>query len=138
MKFRHIWTIIPVAIASLAVATGAKADTLNITETSANPVVVESSVSATQSSPCGNIAIAPSHVVTLADDFDNLRFTVAGEGQPTLMIQEAGGRTTCVQADGFSGGVVEVPGFWAKGSYTLFIGNRSPGQYSYTLSISHL
>lgn len=99
-------------------------------------VVVNGTASSTSSGQCGFIAAAPTQVVQVTEAFTSLRFSVQGEGAPTLLITGPGGRSQCVMADSFSGGKIEVPGVWERGSYSLFVGDRAAGSHPYTLSIS--
>jgi hypothetical protein len=69
----------------------------------------------------------PNHVINLSDDFSYLRFSVQSAGQPTLLIEGPNG-SSCVQADNLSGGKIEAPGYWEKGSYQVYVGDRAGGQ----------
>lgn len=84
---------------------------------------------------CGMMAAAPNYVVNLTTNFNYLRFTVQSEspGQPTLLIQGPNG-SSCLQA--VPGGDIEVPGYWEKGTYSIFIGDRVGGQHPYTFGIT--
>jgi hypothetical protein len=52
-----------------------------------------------------------------------------------MLIDGPGGRF-CVLADNYSANKPELAGFWQLGNYLVYVGNLSPGQYNYTLSIS--
>uniref|UniRef100_A0ACD5GPU0 Uncharacterized protein n=1 Tax=Desertifilum tharense IPPAS B-1220 TaxID=1781255 RepID=A0ACD5GPU0_9CYAN len=39
-------------------------------------------------------------------------------------------------SDNLSGGVLEVPGYWEQGTYSLYVGDRAGGSHNYTLSVS--
>ena len=82
---------------------------------------------------CGMIAAAPNYVVNLAKDFNYLRFSVKSAGQPTILIQGPYG-SSCVQA--LPGGSLEVPGYWEKGTYSIYIGDVAGSQHPYTLRIT--
>jgi hypothetical protein len=128
------WAVIPTALAiALATATSAYSDTVQTPLQS--PVVVNGNSGGSQSGACGFVANAPSQVVVVNQPTP-LRFTVQGQGQPTLLITGPGGRTQCVMADSFSGGNIEVPGVWNPGTYSVFVGNRTNGSFPYTLSIN--
>jgi hypothetical protein len=75
-------------------------------------------------------------VVQVAEDA-NLRITLQAGGQPSLLIRNPSGQEFCVPADSYSGGKIDIPGRWTKGNYSVYVGDRSNGQYPYTLSISH-
>jgi hypothetical protein len=132
---RHMnWAIIPTALAiALATATSAYSDTVQTPLPS--PVVVNGNSGGAQSGSCGFVSNTPSQVVVVNQPTP-LRFSVRGEGQPTLLITGPGGRTQCVMADSFSGGNIEIPGVWNAGSYSVFVGNRTNGSFPYTLSIN--
>ena len=77
----------------------------------------------------------PNHVVTLTENFNYLRFKVQSAGEPTLLIEGPSG-TSCVQADQFSGGTIQAPGYWEKGIYRVYIGDRAGNEHPYTLSLT--
>lgn len=128
MKRSINWTIVPTAIAAtFAMITMAAADTLKTPLTSA---VTVSGNSGQIQSECGYNSGAPAQVV-IVDQPTPLRFTLQGDGQPTLWIK--GPVNRCVMTPGSA---IDVPGVWAQGSYSIFVGNQSQGNYTYTLSIS--
>ncbi len=136
-KFKY-WMVVPTALVVLLSSAGiARSQTIQITPNFQNdPLVVKGTSAGSQANKgCGLVGAAPNHVVTLNDNFSYLRFSVQSDGQPTLLIEGPNG-SSCVQADSFSGGTVQAPGFWEKGSYSLYIGDRTGGQHSYTLSIT--
>ncbi len=101
-----------------------------------DPMVLQGTSGGGQaSSNCGSIATAPNHVVQLNSDFSYLRFSLQGDGQPTLLIRLPNGTTSCISADANSGRI-NAPGYWEQGSYAFYVGDRSGGQYPYTLSIT--
>jgi hypothetical protein len=77
----------------------------------------------------------PNHQFSLSANFNYLRFTVQSTGQPTLLIEGPTG-SSCVQADSFSQGTIQAPGYWEKGTYRVYIGDRTGAQKAYTLSIT--
>ncbi len=83
----------------------------------------------------GQISPTPNHVVQVAED-TNLRITLQAGGQPSLLIRNPSGQEFCVPADSYSGGKIDIPGRWTRGVYSIYVGDRSNGQYPYTLSIS--
>ncbi len=136
MKTFKNWPVVPAALVILLssvsavfaqptqINPGFQPDPLTVTGTSGGSQA---------SKGCGMIGATPNYVVNLANNFNYLRFTVQGAGQPTLLIQGPNG-SSCVQA--IPGGNIEVPGYWEKGTYSIYIGDRSGGQNSYTLTIT--
>ncbi|NJL90268.1 MAG: hypothetical protein HC916_11125 [Coleofasciculaceae cyanobacterium SM2_1_6] len=101
-----------------------------------DPVVLRGTSGGSQASPnCGQLPTTPSHVVQLNSDFPYLRFSLQGQGQPTLMIRLPNGSTSCVSADRATG-IINAPGYWEQGSYQLYVGDRTGEQHPYTLSIT--
>lgn len=134
MKRPVRWLAIPAALA--AVFTLAPAAQSNPVQTPlATPVTVTGSSGGSQSSQCGFIPGNPSQVVVVNQP-TSLRFKLQGQGQPTLMIQ--GPVNRCVMADQFSGGVIDVPGVWEQGTYSVFVGDRTQTSHPYTLSITQI
>lgn len=127
MKRSIDWTILPTALAAtFAMMTMAAAQTV---QTPLNSAVTVTGSSGQVQSECGFNAGAPSQVLVVNQP-TALRFSVQGEGQPTLWIQ--GPVSRCVMTPGSS---IEVPGVWEQGTYSIFVGNQSQGSYAYTLSI---
>ncbi len=81
-----------------------------------------------------NISPSPNHVIQVEED-TNLRITLQAGGQPALLIRNPAGQDFCIPADSYSDGKINIPGRWTKGTYLVFVGDRSNGQYPYTLSI---
>lgn len=78
---------------------------------------------------CGFIADAPNLQIQLSEPFTYLRFSVQGDGQPTLLIEGPGGR--------FCGlGQPEISGFWKPGTYNIYVGDREKGNNPFTLSVT--
>lgn len=131
--FKH-WMVVPATLAMLLtnagvvrsqpiqLAPGFQPDPITVTGTSTNQA-------------CSTNGAAPSHVINLSDNFSYLRFIVKGAGQPTLLITGPNG-SSCVQADSFSKGTIQLPGYWEKGTYSVTIGDRAGVQNSYTLSFT--
>lgn len=130
-------TLAPLVVAmTLTAAKAIVAQTIAISSASEAVQLTGSSGGSRKDPNCaGNIANFPNHVIQVADD-SNLRFTLQAQGKPALLIQSASGQRFCVAADSFSGGKVEIPGRWPQGVYQVFVGDRSNGQYPYTLVIS--
>lgn len=84
---------------------------------------------------CNATPTAANWVIEMTRPFPYLRFTIQSEGEPVLIIEGPGGRF-CVLADNYSGDNPEISGLWDAGTYNIYIGNRTPGDYSYTLNIS--
>ncbi|WP_016949308.1 hypothetical protein [Anabaena sp. PCC 7108] len=100
-----------------------------------DPTIVNGTSGGSVKSNCGNISAAPSQVIQVKKPLPYLRLTVESQGKSTLLIEGPGGRF-CVMADNYSGDKPELSGFWPIGQYLIYIGNLSPQQYPYTLSIS--
>lgn len=138
MKKHTKWLIIPSVALSFAVTTAALAeDSVKITpKLEPDPLVVKGKSGGEKSSDCGNIAATPSQIIEVTEALPYLRFSVASEGQPTLLIEGPGKRHFCVLADTEAGESPEISGYWEAGKYSLYIGDRASGQHPYTLSIS--
>jgi len=129
MKDIDRWMLLPTAIAAtFAMATLAAAQV----QTPLTAAVTVSGSSGQVQSQCGFIANAPSQVVVVNQPTP-LRFKVQSQGQPTLWIK--GPVDRCVMADGAAGGNIEVPGVWAQGTYSVYVGNQAQAGQPYTLSI---
>ena len=141
MKTHTHWMVAPTILALMLGVTGAahsKAPVIELTPGfNADPLAVSGKSGGQKATlDCGKIAAAPNHEIKMTQDFQYLRFSVQSAGQPTLLIEEPGGRRTCVLADGFSGGNIESPGYWKQGSYSIYIGDRAGASNPYTLSIT--
>lgn len=129
MKRRINWMLVPTAFAAtLAIATMASAQ---IQTPLPSPVTVSGNSGQVQSQ-CGFNAGTPAQVLVVNQPTP-LRFKLQGEGRPTLWI--TGPVDRCVMADDFAGGNIEVPGLWQQGTYSVYVGNQTQGNHSYTLSI---
>lgn len=136
MKTFKYWTVVPAALVMLLSSVGAVlAQPTQITPGfQPDPLTVTGTSGGSQASKgCGMIRATPNYAVNLANNFNYLRFTVQGAGQPTLLIQGPNG-SSCVQA--VPGGNIEVPGYWEKGMYSIYVGDRAGGQHPYTLTIT--
>jgi len=100
-----------------------------------DPLTVNGTSGGTRPSNCGNINATPNQVIQVTKSLPYLRLTVEGSGQPTLLIDGPGGRF-CVLADKYAGNKPEISGYWQQGKYSLYVGELSPQQHTYTLSIS--
>jgi hypothetical protein len=101
-----------------------------------DPVSFQGSSGGSQATPnCGQIGTNPNHVVQLNDDFPHLRFTLQGAGQPTLWIRLPNGRTSCILAPANST-TINAPGYWERGTYAIYVGDRAGGSHTYTLTIT--
>ncbi len=139
MKTRTHGLIVPVVLAinlAFTQVTLAEAPVVQInSKFQPDPLVVRGTSGGAKSSDCGNIAAKPNQVIQVKEPLPYLRLTVKSAGQPTLLIQGPGGRF-CVLADRYSGGNPEISGYWQKGRYSLYVGDRAQGQHPYTLSVS--
>jgi hypothetical protein len=138
MKTGLLLRLVPVALAMSFSLTIAKA-TAEQVKISPNfkpdPLTLTGKSGGSNKGNCGNIAPTPNQVIQVTESLPYLRLTVEGSGQPTLLIDGPGGRF-CVLPDNYSGKKPEITGFWQAGSYSLYVGELSQGQYNYTLSIS--
>ena len=137
MKASFRWSVIPTVIAAvLAMAQFASSQIVSIASNS-QPVSLNGTSGGSKKGPgcSGFISEAPNHTIQITAD-SNLRFTLQGAGEPTLMITGAQGQTFCVQADRLSNGKIEIPGRWTRGTYQVFVGDRAQGRNPYTLSIA--
>lgn len=133
MKLFNPWLVVSTALSMTLAATAAFAD---VQTPLRSPIVISGTSGGNQSSQCGSIANAPNQTVRVTESFAPLRFRVESAGEPTLLITSAGGRNQCVMADSFSGGTIEVPGVWEQGTYSVYVGDRSGGRHSFTLTIT--
>jgi hypothetical protein len=137
MKTIKNWIVIPTALAILLSSVGvARTQTAIAPGFQPDPLVLTGSSGGSKASKgCGMIKATPNHIITLGDSFKYLRFSLQSAGQPTLLIEGPNG-SSCVQADSFSGGAIQAPGYWEKGNYSIYIGDRTGSQHPYTLSIT--
>lgn len=136
MKTLNNWMVVPAALVMLLANIGAaNSQATQITPGfQPDPLVISgTSGGSVTSKGCGMIGATPSYVLNLATNFNYLRFSVQSTGQPTLLIQGPSG-SSCVQA--IPGGNINVPGYWEKGTYSIYVGDRAGGQNPYTLRIS--
>ena len=140
MKKHTKWLVLPSALAiSFAVTTATLAEESSVKITpkfQPDPLVVRGTSGGEKSSDCGNIAATPSQILEVTQPLPYLRFSVASEGQPTLLIEGPGKRHFCVLADTEAGESPEISGYWEAGKYSLYVGERTQAQHPYTLSIS--
>ncbi|MBN3899243.1 MAG: hypothetical protein V7L14_16565 [Nostoc sp.] len=141
MKTLRLLAIVPIALAMSLVFTEANLAQTPTVQISRNlqpdPLILKGKSGGTVKSNCGNITTEPNQVIQVTESLPYLRLTVESQGKPTLLIDGPGGRF-CVLADSYSGGKSELSGFWQAGKYSLYVGEVSPRQYSYTLSISQI
>ncbi|MBD1822017.1 hypothetical protein H6F51_05835 [Cyanobacteria bacterium FACHB-DQ100] len=131
------WSIFPTAIAAVLAISGMAAGQMVSVSPNTQPITLNGTSGGTKkdSSCAGFTSDQPNHTVQVTAD-SNLRFTLQGSGQPTLLITGAQGQAFCVQADRLSNGKVEIPGRWTRGTYSVFVGDRAQSQNPYTLSIA--
>jgi hypothetical protein len=137
MKAIVRWSVVPMALAiALSTAKASWSQAISMSPGS-QPVQVSGTSGGNQKDGgcAGYVASSPNHVVQVTEDAD-LRFVLKGAGQPALLIRSSTGQVFCVPADSYSKGVVEIPGRWRKGTYSVFVGDRANGQHAYTLVIS--
>ncbi|MEM9924388.1 MAG: hypothetical protein AAF915_11660 [Cyanobacteria bacterium P01_D01_bin.50] len=100
-----------------------------------DPLTLSGESGGLEKSNCGNIGAKPNHVIEVTESLPYLLLTVKSKGKPTLLIDGPEGRF-CVLGDSYSQNKPEISGFWQAGNYSLYIGELSKQQHSYTLSIS--
>ncbi len=100
-----------------------------------DPLILSGKSGGFEKSNCGNISATPSQVLEVAESLPYLRLTVESKGKPTLLIDGPEGRF-CVLGDNYSQEKPEISGYWSSGKYSLYIGDLSEQQNSYTISIS--
>ncbi|QLE54176.1 hypothetical protein [Nostoc sp. TCL26-01] len=139
MNTLNLFKVVPAALAMFLTFTQASlAQTPPVqinSKLSSDPLVLSGRSGGTVKSNCGNVAATPNQILEVKEALPYLRLTVESPGKPTLLINGSGGRF-CVMADSYSGGKAELSGYWQPGRYLLFIGDLSPNQYNYSLSIS--
>ena len=100
-----------------------------------DPLILSGESGGIEKSNCGNIGAKPDRVIEVTESLPYLRLTVESKGKPTLLIDGPEGRF-CVLGDSYSEDKPEISGYWQAGKYSLYIGDLSEQQHSYTLSIS--
>ena len=100
-----------------------------------DPLTLKGESGGSEKSNCGIIGSQPNHVLEVTESLPYLRLTVESKGKPTLLIDGPEGRF-CLLGDSYSEDKPEISGFWQAGKYSLHIGELSPQQHQYTLSIS--
>jgi hypothetical protein len=139
MKTLRLLAIIPTALVMSLVFTEAnlaQTPTIQINRNSQpDPLILNGKSGGSVKTNCGNITTEPNQVIQVTESLPYLRLTVESQGKPTLLIDGPGGRF-CVLADSYSGGRSELSGYWQAGKYSLYVGELSPQQHTYNLSIS--
>lgn len=137
MKSHKRWSVVPTTIAAvLALAGVASGQVVAIAPNSPEVTLSGTSGGAKKDPGCaGFVAETPNHTIQVTAD-SNLRFSLQGTGQPTLLIRGTKGQTVCVQADSMSNGKIEIPGRWSKGDYLVYVGDRAQVSNPYKLSIT--
>lgn len=132
------WSILPsvLIISGIATTVFAQEAVVISPKLESDPLVVKGRSGGEKSSDCGNISTTPSQVLQVTEPLPYLKLQVQSEGEPTLLIEGPGKRRFCVLADTAAGETPEISGYWEAGKYSLYVGDRSQGQYPYTLSIS--
>lgn len=131
------WSAIPTALAAvLAMGSLAVSQTVTIAPNSPDMPLSGTSGGPKKDKSCaGFISNTPNHVIQVTEDA-NLRFSLTGSKESTLLIMGSQGQRICVQADSMSEGKIEIPGRWTQGRYEVFVGERAQGRNPYTLSIA--
>ncbi len=84
---------------------------------------------------CGYISRTPSQVIEVTESLPYLQLIAESEGQPTLLIDGPVGRFCILSNDGFES-QPKFSGYWPPGQYSVYVGELSPGNHNYALSIS--
>ena len=87
------------------------------------------------SGDCGFVSQGPNQVIEVTQDLPYWRIAVQTAGAPSLMIQGPRGHF-CVLPANAAAGNVEFSGYGDKGTYVIFVGDRSQGQHPYSFSIT--
>jgi hypothetical protein len=82
----------------------------------------------------GFVADTANYAIEMTEDSDR-RFRIKGNNETTLLVLNSQGKRFCVQVDDFSGGEAELPGRWKKGTYRVFIGQKTQNRANYKLTI---
>lgn len=137
MKSHKRWSVVPTTIAAVLALSGiASSQVVAIAPNSPEVTLNGNSGGVKKDSGCaGFVAETPNHTIKVTAA-SNLRFSLQGTGQPTLLIMGAKGQTVCVQADSMSNGKIEIPGRWSEGDYLVYVGDRAQVSNPYTLSIT--
>ncbi|PSB18471.1 hypothetical protein C7B65_15370 [Phormidesmis priestleyi ULC007] len=137
MKSSKRWSVVPTTIAAVLALAGVASSQIVAISPNSSAVMLNGTSGGTKkdSSCAGFVADTPNHTIQVTAD-SNLRFSLKGAGQPTLLITGVKGQAVCVQADSLSGGKIEIPGRWIKGNYSVYVGDRAQGRNPYTLSIT--
>ncbi|MCC3409998.1 MAG: hypothetical protein JGK17_31580 [Microcoleus sp. PH2017_10_PVI_O_A] len=134
---RWFSAIVTVALAMILADAGAiRSQPLQIAPGFPEPLSVSGvSGGPNNSGDCGFVAQGPNQVIEVTQDLPYWRIAVQTAGAPSLMIQGPRGRF-CVLPANAAAGNVEFSGYGDKGTYVIFVGDRSQGQHPYSLSIS--
>ncbi|MBV6622185.1 MAG: hypothetical protein KI793_04380 [Rivularia sp. (in: Bacteria)] len=139
MKTSTLIKFAPIVLALSLIFTSiqlAKADVIQLErDFQPDPLTLSGTSGGFEKSNCGNIGATPSQVIEVAESLPYLRLSVESKGKPTLLIDGPEGRF-CVLGDSYSQDKPEISGYWQAGKYSLYIGDLSKQQHSYTLLIS--
>jgi hypothetical protein len=137
MKQVFSWLVLSATVAATISSGGAAlSQVVSITPTFQPVQLSGTSGGEQKNSGCvGYTSPSPNHTIQVSEEID-LEFTLQASGQPALLIRGAGGKEFCVPAARNSGGKIQIPGRWSKGSYLIFVGDRENGRHPYTLTIS--
>ena len=87
------------------------------------------------SGDCGLIAEEANHIIEVEQPIGYLSLQVrATGGTPTLLVEGPSGRFCLLPHS--SDGPIKFAGHGDSGLYNIYVGDRSGGQYSYTLTIT--
>ncbi len=134
MKIQQFGSLM-VAAAAIAILTPhpARADTIALNSNRLSDPIIRSGVSGgSNSSDCGFVSGSPNHRLTITQDFGSLQVQVQGGDGLTLKVSGPNG-AFCIPV---ANGVAQMPGYWPKGTYDIFVGDRANTQRNYQLLIS--
>lgn len=131
MKTLARWLSLPIAIGLVSLSLGsALAETIPLSPGFTEPKTsTGTSGGAIATGNCGYISNTPNHQIILAQDFDYLRVAAQNAEGLTLLVRGPGGEFCAPRNP-------QQSGYWPKGTYDIFVGDRATTGNTYTLSIS--
>ncbi|HIK33799.1 MAG TPA: hypothetical protein IGS17_11950 [Oscillatoriales cyanobacterium M59_W2019_021] len=131
MKTLTCWLVLPIALGLVSLSVGAAvAETIELSPDFAGlETTTGTSGGAIDTGNCGYISNTPNHQLILSEDFDYLRVAVTDAEGLTLLVRGSDSEF-CAPRD------PQQSGYWPKGTYEIFVGDRARAGHPYTLSIS--
>ncbi|MGF1538606.1 MAG: hypothetical protein ACFB4J_19260 [Elainellaceae cyanobacterium] len=131
LNYRRVLAAAAGLLIPLTLGTSALAQTVS---TPIQNYQVSGTSGGSRQSSCGFID-EPALRVQVNEPLASLRFRASGGGALTLLVTN-GQSQDCVMSDGLSGGAVELPGVWERGTYSVFVGDRNGNSHQYQLSVT--